>query len=323
MAQESEPDVITIARGWRRWLRLDSDGITIRNVLGTCRISWNEVRWISGSCSGGKVPGWMLAIVLHDGRTIEVIGYSKSRAAPPETLAGIRQAAGRHAVPVVLTSGPVAEGEPDAAGLYPDPGGEPGLRQWTGTEWSPFLEVDPASSGPEGEKGSARVWSPLPGPEQQRQWDAAASRVREARRILAIPLLMTAGAVAWILAVLAYDLSTPKADFGLFWVLLLSFLSLCLASIWASWKDYQAKRRIDEAAKAAAALAGSVDSPPADHDDDPAARAPIAGQPPAAADPAAGTVPVRCLECGTGSTEATQFCARCGAPVSIPIRPEW
>jgi hypothetical protein len=26
MAQESEPDVITIARGWRRWLRLDSDG---------------------------------------------------------------------------------------------------------------------------------------------------------------------------------------------------------------------------------------------------------------------------------------------------------
>jgi hypothetical protein len=39
----------------------------------------------------------------------------------------------------------VKRGEPDAAGLYADPGGKPGLRQWTGTEWSPFLQVDPAS----------------------------------------------------------------------------------------------------------------------------------------------------------------------------------
>lgn len=262
MAQGSEPDVITIARGWRRWLRLDSDGITIRNVLRTYRISWNEVRWIRGSGSAGKVPGWILAIVLHGGRTIQVIGNSKSRAAPPETLAGIRQAAGRHAVPVVLTDGPMAEGEPDAAGLYPDPGGKPGLRQWTGTEWSPFLEVDPASSGPEGDKGPARAWSPLPGPEQQRQWDAAASRVREARPTLAISIVATAGVGACILGVFAYDLSTPKADFGLLYVLLLIVLPLPVVSTWVGWKDYQAKRRIDEAAKAAAALAGSVDSPP-------------------------------------------------------------
>jgi DivIVA domain-containing protein len=33
-----------------------------------------------------------------------------------------------------------------------------------------------------------------------------------------------------------------------------------------------------------------------------------------AADPAAGAVQVRCLECGTDGAEATEVCARCGAP---------
>ena len=117
-----------------------------------------------------------------------------------------------------------------------------------------------------------------------------------------------------------YDLSTPKADFGLLYVLLLIVLPLPVVSTWIGWKHYQASKRIDEAAKAATALAGAVDSTPSpgDGDDRPAAWAAIARQPPAAADPVEGAVRMRCPECGTDSTEAPQVCARCGAPLSSP-----
>jgi DivIVA domain-containing protein len=47
--------------------------------------------------------------------------------------------------------------------------------------------------------------------------------------------------------------------------------------------------------------------------------APVAYQRrPGAADPAAGAVPIRCLECGAESAGATEICARCGAPVAGP-----
>ena len=44
----------------------------------------------------------------------------------------------------------------------PDPGSAPGSGQWDGTGWSPLLQVDSASGGPEGTKASAAAWSPLP-----------------------------------------------------------------------------------------------------------------------------------------------------------------
>lgn len=46
------------------------------------------------------------------------------------------------------------------------------------------------------------------------------------------------------------------------------------------------------------------------------ARAHAAQQRSVAADPAAGAVQIRCLECGAESAEATEVCARCGAPTS-------
>ena len=66
------------------------------------------------------------------------------------------------------------EGAPANPELYPDPGGTPGSRQWDGTGWSPLLQVDSASGGPEGTKAPAEVWSPLPGSEQQ--WHDAAAK---------------------------------------------------------------------------------------------------------------------------------------------------
>jgi hypothetical protein len=53
-------------------------------------------------------------------------------------------------------------------GRYVDPGGELGLREWTGTEWRPDLHVDPATSGTAGQEGPPVIVSPLPG-EVQRQ----------------------------------------------------------------------------------------------------------------------------------------------------------
>jgi DivIVA domain-containing protein len=46
------------------------------------------------------------------------------------------------------------------------------------------------------------------------------------------------------------------------------------------------------------------------------ARAHAARQRSTAADPAAGAVQITCLECGADSAEATEVCARCGAPAS-------
>ena len=184
--------------------------------------------------------------MLHDGRKITAEGTSDQRTARPETLAAIRQAAERHAVPAVLTgtTDAVHRGEPDAAGLYPDPGGKPALRQWTGAGWSPFLQADPASSGPEGEPGPATVWSPLPEAEQRRQWDAAASRARDARKSLAISLVLTAGIVAAILAVVVYELGKPKADFGVAWALALGCLPFCAVGIWAGSRDLKIRRKV-------------------------------------------------------------------------------
>jgi hypothetical protein len=91
------------------------------------------------------------------------------------------------------------------AGLYHDPGGKPGLRDWTGTEWSPYLHVDPASGKPAGEDGTAKVWSPLPEPDQQRHRDHIASRARRAGIWLAVCLVLTAVAMAVGLALYVHD----------------------------------------------------------------------------------------------------------------------
>jgi hypothetical protein len=156
MAQESKPATVKISDGgWREWLRLDDEGISVRNFLQTYRIGWHEVRrFEDGSESGRRGRHWWaLRIVLRDGRVIIADGTSSLKtAARLETLTAIRQAAERHGVPAVFTGNQVESGAPDIAGLYRDPGGKPGLREWTGTEWSPSLHVAPASSDPAGEQ---------------------------------------------------------------------------------------------------------------------------------------------------------------------------
>ena len=158
-------------------LRADNSGIHVRGKREARArlISWDEIGWFRDGWhtpDWGK-PGWMLDIVLADGRLAPVTEtWSAGRKhAPPELLALIRVAAAAHSVPAVLTGGQVHAGLPGKnAGLYYDPAGEPGLREWTGTEWSPFLQVDPAASEHPGqETGLASIWSPLSAAELHRQ----------------------------------------------------------------------------------------------------------------------------------------------------------
>jgi hypothetical protein len=162
-------------------LRLDIHEITLRTRRQTRWIAWDDVRWFRDGEYARPLRrlrgnGWALAIVLRDGTVVSADATRQPRQPGPETMTAVRQAAADHAVPAVLTGRPVsATPSPvDKAGLYPDPGGEPGLREWTGTGWLPSLLVSPDGDG---QAGPVSVVSPLPADVRQREWDAAIDAV--------------------------------------------------------------------------------------------------------------------------------------------------
>jgi len=249
------------SRAWRIGLRLSEGGVTVRNFLRTYRVSWPEVRcFADGSVSRGESGRvWALGVVLRDGRVVTASGTSRGqRDARPETLAAIRQAAERHAIPAELTGTAAKQGSRESSrespanpGLYPDPGGQPGLRRWDGRTWSPFLlQADPASGKPGRVKAPAEVWSPLAGSEPQRS--DAADRVRRAGIVFAVWLAVTAVAAAVTVALYARDLSKPQADFSLA-VVALSATGLALVMAWGARERRKNLRKIDQAGKAATA----------------------------------------------------------------------
>jgi hypothetical protein len=146
-------------------LHLDSRGITIRRRRKSPArlLAWDEIGWFRDGWSESN-PGWVLQIVLAGGSVEQATGtWAPAGAQPPaEMLAVIRRAAAAHSIPAVLTGGHVLDGVPgQVAGLYHDPAGEPGVREWTGTQWSPLLQVDPGTGDRDEETGLSRIWSPL------------------------------------------------------------------------------------------------------------------------------------------------------------------
>jgi hypothetical protein len=113
------------SRGWRIRLRLGDGGVTVRNFPRTYRISWHEVVcFADGSVTRGEAGRvWALDVVLRDGRVVTASGTSGGkRDARPETLAAIRQAAERYAIPAKLTGTAAkrgSRGSPANAGLTP------------------------------------------------------------------------------------------------------------------------------------------------------------------------------------------------------------
>ena len=236
-------------------------------------ISWEEIGWFRDGwhSPGLRSPGWMLHIVLADGHVEQVTEtWTEGRAqAPPELLALIRRAAAAHSVPAVLTGGKVLDGRSSHevlcgnAGLYYDPAGKPGLREWTGTEWSPFLQVDPGASGHPGqETGLARIWSPLSPEELHRHSRAVMEYTRR-------PKAVSAGCMAFptlVLAVFAVLLASGHLDGSsgsplAAWAGAVCVLSGAFAGYIAS--EVRRRKRVALALSGAATRALAQDDPPA------------------------------------------------------------
>jgi hypothetical protein len=198
---------------------------------------------IHESGQGGSSYYWALQVVLHDGRAVTAKGTARKKGARPQTLAAIRQAAARHSVPAALTGIAMKGGSPANPRLYPDPGGQPGLRKWDGKEWSPLLRADPATGGSAKALAPAEVYSPLPGSRQQ--WHDAAARARRATALSALWLVLAAGAAAGTAALLRHN-----ADANFLNETAVFAVLACLVAAWEAWRSRRKFRKIDQAAKA-------------------------------------------------------------------------
>jgi len=238
-----------LARSWLMGTRFDDRGIRVRKYFSTRRVGWPEVSHFAdgGWINDGDDQRWVLDIVLRDGRTVTTGATSSGKTARPGQLAAVRQAAARYHIPADLTGEAVTEERP--VGLYPDPGGHPGLRRWEGSEWSPWLRPDPASGGPAGRKAPAEAWSPLPGTEEQ--WHGADARARRAGAwsaaifALAVIVLAEAGLLAWR--------DGTGGSFGIVFSVGIIVLNAALASLGM----VQYHRKIARASRAAAGITGT------------------------------------------------------------------
>jgi Protein of unknown function (DUF2510) len=271
---EPPPETTWIVAGRRdTQLRFDDYDITLRTRRQTRWIAWDDVRWFRD----GKYfhlsrrlrnEGWALAITLKDGSVVIPDATRKPRQASQQTLAAITQAARHHAIPAVLTGRPVSDkpSPADKPGLYPDPGGQPGLREWSGTEWLPSLLVDPATSGPHGENGQASTWSPLSREDQQRQWDTAIAAVprwhKVARDVLGLAMVFGFYGGAWPAILLVqravkhgYWLGmSPVAAVLLYTATFLWTCAWCALSLFPV-RNRRAARKVARAARAASVMA--------------------------------------------------------------------
>lgn len=150
---------------------------------------------------------------------------------------------------------------PIAPGFYPDPGGKAAIREWTGTEWSPFLRDCPAGRGPATGSGPAPIWSPLPPDAHQAEWDRATSAPAEARWTIII-FLSCAFMLALMTVLAAYADPDPQAPAVV--GMLALFTVSCLAPAGVALRNRPALRRIAEAAREASARASAQDLLPAD-----------------------------------------------------------
>jgi Protein of unknown function (DUF2510) len=283
-AQSAGP-AVTIT-GWHRAeLRIDERGIRVKNSFweggGVKRVvGWDEVRWLRDGPRLSRRTRWVLEIVLKDGGVASAqASRSGTVSAAPQTLQAIRRATRHHAIPAVLTGRPVERFQPvggmPKAGLYPDPGGEPGLREWDGTEWSPVLHTDPSGDVPGGTVELATTWSPLPKQAQQQHWESAAAALRDKRasvRALVVLTLIVAGLLLAGLVVACYWLASPGADVPVGAKAAVGvtdlFLALCTAGLLRAIRharlSVRRHQRIAEVAKRAAwrANAQDVEAPP-------------------------------------------------------------
>ena len=247
------------ARGWRIALLAEPDHLIVRNHFRTYRLSWDDIaEFRDGRMSGGQAGVmWALRIRLTDGRTVTSQATGRVRAARPSTAEAIVAIARQHGIAESLTGHPAP----------PAPRND---------------LVKP------GQAATGALPAPTGHPGQ-----GAASRARRAGSVVAAWLVVTAVAVAVMVALYARDLSKPHADFTLaVWALIASGNGLI--ATYRAWQRFKRLRRIHQASDAAAGSAGTGDSPASPR-----------GEPGECAGGAGGRFPV----CGGGIREATATAA--------------
>jgi hypothetical protein len=244
----------------RARLRVDSRGITVGR--GRHLIPWEEIGWFRDGVRDGC---WVLHIVLANGRKKSVPGTwaADGQPVPPELLAAIRSTAAAHSIPAVLTGRLISADLPGrSAGLYFDPAGEPGLREWTGTEWSPFLQVDPVASGQPGQEGElARIWSPLSAAELHRQSRAVLQDAKDFKVGLAVFVVIPP--LIWMLVV-AIGALRHHGTFGTHDVRVTGAVCVICLALWGlvAWLYGRSREKVAQALTAAAIQVSAEDDPP-------------------------------------------------------------
>ncbi len=191
---------IAVISGWvralRMGLRLDSQGVTVTSFLRTRPVPWSQVSHLAdgyqGAGDGGEV--WRLAVVLRDGGVItsggELVPSRRGEARAATQAAAIQAAAAARGIPAEL------RGRPVPPGFYDDPGGQPGVRYWTGCTWSPLLPAAAARAArvPAVYPGAAL----LPPPDPRPGWHYARSRAMRRSAECALLALLWGSYAVWV-----------------------------------------------------------------------------------------------------------------------------
>jgi hypothetical protein len=93
-------------RGWRLALRLDGQGVTVRNYFRTYHIGWSELSNLADGNAGLAIQGnfaWALTAVTRGRRPVVGSATTRYSGARPETLAVVRQHAELHGVAADVT----------------------------------------------------------------------------------------------------------------------------------------------------------------------------------------------------------------------------
>jgi hypothetical protein len=187
--------VWALFRGWSMSLRIDDQGVTVRNLFRTHRLRWREVSSFADhpptpARRGGA--GRRVWCCVTGGR-VTARGTMSGKPLPG-TLTAMSDAAAPYGVPADLSGVAMKRAGPAERGVYADPGGQAGSRNWTGSEWSPLLHGVDAGREAHAPKLPDQVLSPLP--ERVGNWPHAA---RMAAR-LKVRFAVAAGLTAVLLA---------------------------------------------------------------------------------------------------------------------------
>jgi hypothetical protein len=224
----------------------DDYGVMVRNSwFPARRFAWTEIGCFADGSWGDR---WRLDIVLHTGQRVPVICTAGQPV--PVVVAAVRRVAERYGIPADLAGVPMKDGRPAQRRLYQDPGGQPGLRFWDGTQWSPLLPPDiikPRYGG--GFPKGPSTWSVLPTADGR--WTYAAT---QARRWTAVFVVSAAVSAALLIAGLVIEV---RWDHGALRGHMRGSLWLTLSSLAALWAYFPTRtyrklfQRLDNAVKRA------------------------------------------------------------------------